>query len=87
MQYESRFFDVVCGKTRSDVFDKATGEYVCQLRNGRELRSWLIGADRARQEAIDDAPRIMARRVENAMAYLAARINRRPKERQLQLGL
>jgi hypothetical protein len=70
------------GKSRSNVFDAATGEFVCQLLN-REVRAWLDRAERAYENNVWWAAREKELRLAKVQAYLAARAIRgasRPKQ-------
>ena len=63
------------GRTRTNIFDAETGEYVCQLLN-KEVAGWLHRA--AISEAKDAEHEIARRqyRIEDARAYLAKRAAR-----------
>jgi hypothetical protein len=63
------------GKNRTNVYVAATGEFVCQLLN-KEVRAWLLKAEKARADEAADAPRILADRKARIDAYLSVRAAR-----------
>lgn len=52
-------YTVEKGRTHSNIFERATGEYVCQLKN-KEVAGWLIRAEKA----IEDHAWFEARRAQ-----------------------
>lgn len=60
------------GKTRTNIYDRKTGEYLCQLLN-KEVASWLFRAERAIADEAAFQIERRARRLEIAREYLARR--------------
>ena len=72
-------------RTRVNIFEASTGNYLCQLTT-KELSSWLYRANKARDEEATYAAERRIVRAELARGYLAVRAAR-AAERGVQLSL
>lgn len=62
-------------RNRTNVYDVATGELLCQLR-ADEVERWVRNSTKARDDEMNYRTEVRARRLEIAREYLAARAAR-----------
>jgi hypothetical protein len=73
---ETEFFRLEPIRSRVSVYDKATGEFLCQLTK-REVDSWVYRVERSRRQDAIDKIETRKVRIANAQAYLAERARRK----------
>jgi hypothetical protein len=72
------------GKRHSNIFDAATGEYLCQLRNS-EVKGWILRSEQAREKDAWWAAREKEARIERIQTYLAKRASRLAAPKQIEM--
>jgi hypothetical protein len=72
------------GRTRTNIFDAATGEYLCQLLN-KEVAGWLHRAALSEAKDAEWAAIERTNRINKVQAYIASRANRPAAPVQLEL--
>lgn len=73
----TKYFTTEKGKSRTNIFEASTGEFVCQLLN-REVADWLRRAEKSRhEEETFWKPAHNEARLEAVKAYLQVRTARK----------